>query len=103
MYNGAAVATLVMDAAGALVTQPQVTVMGLIGDPRPVRSWSKSVLPCGKRLRSCRCNPGLTTRRCGRLPGLRVRRSFNASQGKKPLTEVHLVRLWCSLTGDVDR
>ena len=33
MYNGAAVATLVMDAAGALVTQPQVTVMGLIEGP----------------------------------------------------------------------
>ena len=42
MYNGAAVATLVMDAAGALVTQPQVTVMGLIEGPEAGRDSGRS-------------------------------------------------------------
>ena len=103
MYNGAAVATLVMDAAGALVTQPQVTVMGLIEDPKRVRSWSKSVSPCGKPLRSCRCKPGLTTRRCSRLPGsLYAAASMRARAKSRSLKSI-----WfgyrCVLTGDVDR
>jgi ribonuclease J len=93
MYNGAAVATLVLDARGDLVTQPQIAVMGLLDGPEAsetlvevaaaVRHAVEELAPQARR-------DDEAVRQAARIA---VRRSFNASQGKKPLTEVHLVRL----------
>jgi ribonuclease J len=93
MYNGAAVATLVLDARGDLVTQPQIAVMGLLDGPEAgetlvevaaaVRHAVEDLAPQARR-------DDEAVRQAARIA---VRRSFNASQGKKPLTEVHLVRL----------
>ena len=93
VHNGAAVATLVLNAKGELVTAPQVAVMGLLdgesdhdalldvvdavreaiaGMPRPARQDDALVKEAAR---------------------IAVRRCFNASHGKKPVTDVHLVRV----------
>jgi ribonuclease J len=92
--NGAAVATLVIDRAGALLTDPQVAVMGLLDDPAGDGEVSSSVaaavrsavegMPAAER------SDDESVRQAVRIA---VRRSFNALQGKKPVTEVHLVRV----------
>ena len=69
MYNGAAVATLVMDGDGALVTQPQVTVMGLIEGPEAGEILVEVGFAVREAVEDFRCRPGLTTRRYGKLPG----------------------------------
>lgn len=92
--NGAAVATLVIDRAGTLLTDPQVAVMGLLDDPAGDGEVSSSVaaairsavegMPAAER------SDDESVRQAVRIA---VRRSFNALQGKKPVTEVHLVRV----------
>jgi ribonuclease J len=93
MYNGAAVATLVMDAAGALVTQPQVTVMGLIEGPEAGEILVEVGFAVRKAVEELPLQARLDDEAVRQATRIAVRRSFNASQGKKPLTEVHLVRL----------
>jgi ribonuclease J len=93
MYNGAAVATLVMDAAGALVTQPQVTVMGLIEGPEAGEILVEVGFAVRKAVEELPQQSRLDDEAVRQATRIAVRRSFNASQGKKPLTEVHLVRL----------
>jgi ribonuclease J len=93
MYNGAAVATLVMDADGALVTQPQVTVMGLIEGPEAGEILVEVGFAVRKAVEELPHQSRLDDEAVRQATRIAVRRSFNASQGKKPLTEVHLVRL----------
>jgi ribonuclease J len=93
MYNGAAVATLVMDADGALVTQPQVTVMGLIEGPEAGEILVEVGFAVRKAVEELPQQSRLDDEAVRQATRIAVRRSFNASQGKKPLTEVHLVRL----------
>ncbi|WP_084536583.1 ribonuclease J [Azospirillum halopraeferens] len=91
--NGAAVATLVMNGKGELVTAPQIAVMGLLDETiehnalldvvDAVRE-AVAALPRAARLDDA------PVREAARIA---VRRTLNASHGKKPLTEVHLVRI----------
>ncbi|MGQ9365194.1 ribonuclease J [Azospirillum sp. ST 5-10] len=93
VHNGAAVATLVLNGRGELVTAPQVAIMGLLEDGAErdavldvvdaVRE-AVAALPRAARLDDAQ------VREAARIA---VRRCFNASHGKKPVTEVHLVRV----------
>jgi ribonuclease J len=93
MYNGAAVATLVLDAGGDLVTEPRIAVMGLLEHPEQDQALADAAGAIRRALqdmpRPARQDDELVTQNVR----IAVRRSFNATQGKKPLTEVHLVRL----------
>jgi ribonuclease J len=91
--NGAAVVTLVMTGTGELMTAPQVAVMGLIDgatdrdlllDVVDAVRESVAMLP-----RSARADDA-QVKEAARIA---VRRCFNATHGKKPVTEVHLVRV----------
>ena len=81
------------DGEGVLVTQPQVTVMGLIEGPEA----GEILIEVGFAVRKAVEELPLPSRQddeaVRQAARIAVRRSFNASQGKKPLTEVHLVRL----------
>ncbi|MFM2043695.1 MAG: hypothetical protein RLY86_2271 [Pseudomonadota bacterium] len=91
--NGAAVISLVLTGRGELLADPQVAVMGLLeGEDdhadraelvRLVRSAVES-LPKPSRM------DDPSVREAARLA---LRRAFNAWQGRKPVTEVHLVRI----------
>jgi ribonuclease J len=93
MYNGAAVATLVMNAAGELVSPPQVTAMGVVEGPEAGVILSEVAHAVGKAVEELPQQTRLDDAAVRQAARIAVRRAFNASQGKKPLTEVHLVRL----------
>ncbi|KAF0140530.1 MAG: metallo-beta-lactamase superfamily hydrolase, partial [Rhodospirillaceae bacterium] len=91
MFNGSAVLTLVVDADGHLLREPQLAAPGLL-DPR---QEDDGAVAAAVRAAVGRLSPGErhnddSMREAVRLA---VRRSFKESFGKKPLTEVHLVRL----------
>lgn len=93
VHNGAAVATLVMNGKGELVTAPQIAVMGLLDDSADrdmlldvVDAVREAVADLPKSARS----DDEQVRNAARIA---VRRCFNATHGKKPVTEVHLVRV----------
>lgn len=92
VWNGAAVATLVLDKSGRLRATPQITVHGLLDpelDADVLDDLSESVLAAVNAL-----PPGdrddETVREAARLA---IRRSLHASRGKKPVTDVHVVRI----------
>lgn len=92
MWNGGAVATLVLDRDGRLKADPQITVHGLLDpelDAEVLDELSESVLAAVNAL-----PPGDrdddAVKEAARLA---VRRSLHASRGKKPVTDVHVVRI----------
>ena len=93
IFNGAVVVTLALNDRGELIAAPRISALGLVdedrdhdllldvidavreavaGMPKPARRDDQAVIQAVKSA---------------------VRRSFNASHGKKPQTEVHLIRL----------
>jgi ribonuclease J len=91
--NGASVVTLVMTARGELVTAPQVAMMGLIDEVADrdmlldvVDAVREAVAGLSKTARA----DDAQVKEAARIA---VRRCFNASHGKKPVTDVHLVRV----------
>ena len=92
-FNGAALATIVVDRDGRLQAPPQVTVHGLgdeeedaalTGELRSRVAQAIEELPPRER------RDDAALREATRLA---VRRSLRAWHGKKPVTEVHLVRI----------
>ncbi|WP_207478831.1 ribonuclease J [Arenibaculum pallidiluteum] len=93
MYNGAAVATLVLDRRGDLVADPSIAVLGLIEHPEQdeaLADAASAVRAAIEGMPAAARNDDEAVKQSVRIA---VRRSFNATQGKKPLTEVHLVRI----------
>jgi ribonuclease J len=92
-FNGAALATIVVDRDGKLQAPPQVTVHGLgdeeedtalTGELRQRVAQAIEELPPRER------RDDAALREAARLA---VRRSLRAWHGKRPVTEVHLVRI----------
>jgi ribonuclease J len=93
-YNGAAVATVVLDGAGRLQGEPVLTVHGVAAEGEDEEAakaeaaaavrQALAALPAAKRA------DDQAVREVVRIA---IRRSLNARHGKKPLTDVHLVRL----------
>ncbi len=92
-FNGAALATIVVDRDGRLQAPPQVTVHGLGGEDEDLALTAELLQ------RVTQAIEGLDTRARRDDAALReaarlaVRRSLRAWHGKKPVTEVHLVRI----------
>jgi len=93
-HNGTAVATIILDRAGRLQGEPLLTLHGLAAEPEDEEAakleaataarQALAALPPGKR------GDDPAVREVVRIA---VRRSLNSRYGKKPLTDVHLVRL----------
>jgi len=90
-FNGSAVATVVLTKQGKLLALPQITVHGLIGEDAEdgmalARAVEKAVngLPPGAKL------DDEAVREAARLA---IRRTLSNNIGKKPVTEVHVVRV----------
>jgi len=92
-FSGIALATLVVDAAGSLRAPPQVTVQG-VGEEaedaalteelrQRVAEALEALAPRDRRDDALLCEAAR----------LAIRRSLRAQHGKKPVTEVHLVRI----------
>ena len=93
MYNGSAVITVVLDRAGKLLGEPQVSAVGLL-DPEHEAEEHEAVVEAVKEavaeLPASARRDDEVTREAVRVA---VRRHLKKSHGKKPLTDVHLVRV----------
>ena len=92
-FNGAALATLVVDRDGRLQAAPQVTVHGLgdeAEDAALTDELRQRVAQAIDELDPRERRDDAALREAARLA---VRRSLRAWHGKKPVTEVHLVRI----------
>jgi ribonuclease J len=92
-FNGAALATIVVDAEGRLRAPPQVTVQGL-GEPEQDAALTEELR---QKVEQALDELGPRERRddaaLREAARLAVRRSLRAWHGKKPVTEIHLVRI----------
>jgi ribonuclease J len=92
-FNGAALATIVVDGEGRLRAPPQVTVQGL-GEEEEDSALTEELR---ERVAAALAELGPRERRddaaLREAARLAVRRSLRAWHGKKPVTEVHLVRI----------
>ncbi|HLJ21414.1 MAG TPA: ribonuclease J, partial [Stellaceae bacterium] len=90
-FNGAAVATVVLDRSGNLLADPRVSLQGM-GEPDAERIAELSA-------DIARVVKGLSPRErgndaaVGEAARIAVRRRLKAWQGKRPVTDVHVVRL----------
>ncbi len=92
-FNGSAVATLVMNGAGALLAPPEISVQGVLDqedDEAVLRDLRQVVRDAIEDLSRAKRRDDGTVRETARRA---VRRYLNTVRGKKPPTEVHLVRL----------
>jgi ribonuclease J len=93
-YNGAAVATIVLDNTGRLVGEPVLTVHGVAAEGEDEGVAKAEAVAAARQALA-----GLPPAKRGDDQAVRevvrvaIRRSLNARHGKKPLTDVHLVRL----------
>src|SRR6185437_15891641 len=91
IHNGAAVATLVLDRQGRLAAPPQVTVHGVMEeDEAALAALAAAVGEAVGDLEPTARRDDEAVREAARLA---VRRSLRASHGKRPVTDVHIVRI----------
>ena len=89
VFNGAALATLVMDRAGNLKAPPQVSVEGVPTDDTG-EALAARVAQALDELNPRDRRDDDKVREAARLT---IRRSLRDWHGKKPVTQVHLVRI----------
>jgi ribonuclease J len=92
VFNGAAVATLVVDGGGRLAADPQITVQGVFEteDQAALAAVVADVREAVSGLPPVQRRDDAAVREAARVA---IRRSLHGSHGKKPVTEVHLVRI----------
>ncbi len=90
-WNGAAMATVVVDADGRLKAPPQVTVQGLSEDSAAMaEDLRDQVIATVKDLAPRERRDDAALREAVRLT---IRRALKALHGKRPVTDVHVVRI----------
>lgn len=91
-YSGSAVATIVLDRRGKLLAPAQLTIQGLLGDEAELvmEAVAKAIEQAVKALSPEQLREDEIVREAGRVA---VRRAISASHGKKPVTDVHVVRI----------
>jgi ribonuclease J len=93
VWNGAAVATLVLDKAGRFKADPQVTVHGLLDpelDADRLDEVTAAVRTAVAGLPSEDRGDDDAVKEAARIA---LRRTLHASHGKKPVTDIHIVRV----------
>jgi len=93
MFNGGAVASLVIDNAGNLAAEPRVSLLGLVDEAQDAGLLSEvaaDVRAAFEALSAADRGDDETVREAARLV---VRRVLNVTLGRKPVTEIHVVRL----------
>jgi ribonuclease J len=93
MFNGSAVATLVLDGAGEMLAPPQVTLHGIADEAEEgelARTVAAAVRSAVEELPRPHRRDDAAVREAARLA---VRRSVRTSRGKKPPIDIHIVRL----------
>lgn len=93
VHNGSAVVTIVLDRSGKMLVEPQISAVGLL-DPDHEAEEHEAVVDAVREALAEMASPARRddelTREAVRQA---VRRHLKKSHGKKPLTDVHLVRV----------
>lgn len=92
MYSGTAAVTVVLDASGSLAAAPQISEIGLLeeGEEAPLSAVRAEISRTLARLPKKDQGNDEAIVEAVRLA---VRRAFRKTVGKKPVTQVHLVRI----------
>lgn len=92
-FNGAAVATVVLDKKGKLLGDPQLSVQGVLDDYEEDDTWEETVdaiIDAVNDLSAARRRDDDAVSQAARSA---VRRSLKDSIGKRPVTDIHVVRV----------
>jgi ribonuclease J len=92
-WHGAAVATVVVDKAGDLATEPQLALPGLVGDEEARELVGEAILAIMEALEELPKPARRDDAAIREAVRLAVRRHIRSARGKKPSIEVHLVRI----------
>ncbi|MGB0572010.1 MAG: ribonuclease J [Alphaproteobacteria bacterium] len=94
LWNGAATLTIVVDRNGRVVSEPQLSAQGVLGDTDEDFDLMDDVIDdVLDALSSAKANARRDDEALSEHLRRAVRKSFRARRGKNPSTEVHLVRL----------
>jgi len=94
LWNGSATLTIVIDRKGRVVTEPQLSAQGVLGDTDEDFDLMDDVIDdVLDALSSAKANARRDDEALSEHLRRAVRKSFRARRGKNPSTEVHLVRL----------
>lgn len=91
--SGAAVATVVIDKAGKLLKEPQIALMGIADAHELAGIISKAGVVMADAINEMPKSARLSDDGVSKIAGQALRRCLNELHGKKPMTEVHIVRV----------
>ena len=91
--NGSAVATLVLDRQGRLVAPPEISLIGLVEEAAAARPHPLCATRSSARSTSCPTGPRRDDDVVRDAVRRALRRVINERFGKRPLIEIHLVRI----------
>ena len=92
-YNGAAVITMVMDMRGQVVGEPQVSLMGLVEDSQATPLQENIVAIVLDAIEAMPKSTRIDDNAVRHASSQSVRRFIQEIHGKKPMIEIHLVRV----------
>jgi ribonuclease J len=93
LHNGTAVATLVLDDAGLLAAEPQIAIQGLLEPDEMAEARDEAADAVRTALAKLKPADRKLDAAVKETARLAIRKALQNLHGKKPLTEVHLVRL----------
>ncbi len=93
MWNGVAVVTVVVDAGGGLVGTPQITLQGVADDPAVEDLRGALVQAIRDAIDDLSAPHRRDNAELGEAARRAVRRQLRELRGKKPPTEIHVVRV----------
>ena len=92
-FNGAAVATVVMDSKGNLLGYPQLSIQGVLDEEVESYIWDHVVNEVEEAVKRLKPSERRNDDAVGEAARLAVRRTLRESTGKRPVTDVHVVRV----------
>ena len=92
LYNGAATATVVVDRDGAMLADPRVSLRGLLDGEAEVEMRDRVASAARKAVEGLSARRRRDDAELKEAVRLAVRRTIRAGLGKRPVTDVHLLR-----------
>lgn len=92
-FNGAAVATVVLDGKGKLVADPQLSMQGVLDELDEGESWDDAIDAIVEAINDLSPRERGNDDTVSEAARIAVRRALRESVGKRPVTDVHVVRV----------
>ncbi|MGB0630225.1 MAG: ribonuclease J [Alphaproteobacteria bacterium] len=92
-FNGSAVATVVMDARGNMMGEPQLTVQGVLDEDAEGDIWEDALDAVVDAVNDLKASERRDDDAVAEAARVAVRRALRESIGKRPVTDVHVVRI----------